>query len=601
MAINIPLVTEFVGKGLKDADKALGAFATGAKKTLGGIADFGKNVAIGLGAIGVAGGAAAFKAIQAASDLSEETSKAEVVFGDVADEVDAFARTASRAFGQSRTDALKAANNFAIFGKAAGLTGDDLVGFSTDFVGLASDLASFNNTSPEEAVEAIGAALRGEAEPLRKYGVLLDDATLKAKALEMGIYDGTGALTAQQKIRAAELVIYEQTTAAQGDFARTSDGLANQQRILSAEIANVVAQIGEKLLPFALKLATFFNDTVIPAVQKVADAFSQNGLAGVFEMFSNYLKDKGPQIRDSIVGFLSSAFDWIVGTGLPLLLDVLQKMGNAIVDWVEPRIKPFLIQLGEWIAAGANWFLDVGLPKLVETLVQLGNALVAWIKPQIAPALAALGDLLVSILDWWFTTALPKLAKQLAIVALELVKWIVVITPEVIKGLSVLLTKIVMWFFTDMIPTMVRQGLAVGRGIVNGLGAGIADLGGRLVEFGRTIVNRIVDGIRSVAGNIGSAVLGAIPGAGTIGKAAGFIGNVLPFADGGIVTAPTLGLVGEAGPEAIIPLNQLPGMMAGGGGQPINIYVTSADPQAVIAAIRTYNRTNGPAPITVAA
>ena len=601
MAINIPLVTEFVGKGLKDADKALGAFATGAKKTLGGIADFGKKVAIGLGAIGVAGGAAAFKAIQAASDLSEETSKAGVVFGDVADDVDAFARTASRAFGQSRTDALKAANNFAIFGKAAGLAGDDLVGFSTDFVALASDLASFNNTSPEEAVEAIGAALRGEAEPLRKYGVLLDDATLKAKALEMGIYDGTGALTAQQKIRAAELVIYEQTTAAQGDFARTSDGLANQQRILSAEIANVVAQIGEKLLPFALKLATFFNDTVIPAVQKVADAFSQNGLAGVFEMFSNYLKDKGPQIRDSIVGFLSSAFDWIVGTGLPLLLDVLQKMGNAIVDWVEPRIKPFLIQLGEWIAAGANWFLDVGLPKLVETLVQLGNALVAWIKPQIAPALAALGDLLVSILDWWFTTALPKLAKQLAIVALELVKWIVVITPEVIKGLSVLLTKIVMWFFTDMIPTMVRQGLAVGRGIVNGLGAGIADLGGRLVEFGRTIVNRIVDGIRSVAGNIGSAVLGAIPGAGTIGKAAGFIGNVLPFADGGIVTAPTLGLVGEAGPEAIIPLNQLPGMMAGGGGQPINIYVTSADPQAVIAAIRTYNRTNGPAPITVAA
>jgi hypothetical protein len=302
-------------------------------------------------------------------------------------------------------------------------------------------------------------------------------------------------------------------------------------------------------------------------------------------MFSNYLKDKGPQIRDSIVGFLSSAFDWIVGTGLPLLLGVLQKMGNAIVDWVEPRIKPFLIQLGEWIAAGANWFLDVGLPKLVETLVQLGNALVAWIKPQIAPALAALGDLLVSILDWWFTTALPKLAKQLAIVALELVKWIVVITPEVIKGLSVLLTKIVMWFFTDMIPTMVRQGLAVGRGIVNGLGAGIADLGGRLVEFGRTIVDRIVDGIRSVAGNIGSAVLGAIPGAGTIGKAAGFIGNVLPFADGGIVMAPTLGLVGEAGPEAIIPLRQLPGMM-GSGGVIVNVAGTVITERDLIEQIR---------------
>jgi hypothetical protein len=125
----------------------------------------------------------------------------------------------------------------------------DLAGFSNDFTALASDLASFNNTTPEQAVQAIGAALRGESEPLRQYGVLLNDAALKAAALELGIYDGSGALTDQQKILAAQKVIFEQTTDAQGDFARTSDGLANSQRTLTAQMDNLQVSIGQALLP----------------------------------------------------------------------------------------------------------------------------------------------------------------------------------------------------------------------------------------------------------------------------------------------------------------------------------------------------------------
>jgi hypothetical protein len=129
------------------------------------------------------------------------------------------------------------------------LSGQELAGFSNDFTALASDLASFNNTTPEQAVQAIGAALRGESEPLRQYGVLLNDAALKAAALELGIYDGSGALTDQQKILAAQKVIFEKTTDAQGDFARTSGGLANSQRTLTAQMDNLQASIGQALLP----------------------------------------------------------------------------------------------------------------------------------------------------------------------------------------------------------------------------------------------------------------------------------------------------------------------------------------------------------------
>lgn len=61
---------------------------------------------------------------------------------------------------------------------------------------------------------------------------------------------------------------------------------------------------------------------------------------------------------------------------------------------------------------------------------------------------------------------------------------------------------------------------------------------------------------------------------------------------GGIVTSPVLGLVGEAGPEAIIPLDEFGRM--GGGPTIVNVTVTSADPQAVVEAIRRYTRNNGP-------
>jgi hypothetical protein len=118
------------------------------------------------------------------------------------------------------------------------------------FTTLATDLASFNNTSPEDAVLALGAGLRGEAEPLRRFGILLDDATLRAKALELGLVKTTkDALTPQNKSLAAQAVILEQTTLQQGDFARTADGAANKQRILTAQIKDAKTNIGKGFLP----------------------------------------------------------------------------------------------------------------------------------------------------------------------------------------------------------------------------------------------------------------------------------------------------------------------------------------------------------------
>ncbi len=236
----------------------------------------------------LAAAAASVKFIDDATDLNETISKTGEIFGESAKEVEKWAETAAVRIGQSKTQAMDAASTFAIFGKSAGLAGKDLTKFSTEFVELASDMASFFNTEPDEAITAIGAAFRGEMEPIRKYGVLLDDMTMRQKAFELGLISSTkNALMPQTKVLAAQALIIDQTKVAQGDFARTSAGLANQKRILSAQLKNISATLGQLFLPAALEAGKI--------VQR---------LIGYAERLIEAWKQLDPQTRRTIKGFI---------------------------------------------------------------------------------------------------------------------------------------------------------------------------------------------------------------------------------------------------------------------------------------------------------
>lgn len=230
--------TSGLGKGLQDAQTKL-------KKFGGELEQLSRKATIVFAGVAAAG----YKVVQSASDLNESISKSNVIFGSSAKAIQGWAATADQALGLSQTAALEAAGNFAILGQSAGLTGVQLNTFSTDLTALAADLASFNNTTTDEAITALAAGLRGESEPLRRYGVLLSESAVQAKAMEMGLAATAKELTDQDKVLARNALILEQTTLQQGDFARTADGAANQQRILAAEVENSRAAIGEGLLP----------------------------------------------------------------------------------------------------------------------------------------------------------------------------------------------------------------------------------------------------------------------------------------------------------------------------------------------------------------
>lgn len=273
--------SQLAGELASAGDAAGGQMAGGVagsfgRKLKGYIAPIAAGFAASFAAVGI--GNFLKDAITNASDFNEQGAAVGQVFGKASSDIQAFAATGATALGQSKTQVLEAAKSFGIYGKAAGLAGQDNADFSKGMVGLATDLASFNNTSVDEAIQAIGSGLRGEAEPLRKYGVLLNDATLKSEALKMGLINNTkDALSPQVKVLAAHAVIMAQTSTQQGDFARTSDGLANQQRILAANTENLSIKFGTALLPVVNTLVKYLNENLIPAFDGVSKFFQDYG------------------------------------------------------------------------------------------------------------------------------------------------------------------------------------------------------------------------------------------------------------------------------------------------------------------------------------
>jgi hypothetical protein len=258
----------------RDLDRVDGR-ARNATGGMGGLgASIGRLAGPAMAATAALGGAAAgaWSLAQAASDVGEAASAAEAVYGDAFAGIDAASRSAATSVGLSRGEYLDAAKTFGVFGQAAGLSGQALGDFGSNLIDTAADMASFHNTSVEDAIAAIGSGLRGEAEPLRRFGILMDDATLKAEAMSAGLITSTkDALTPQQKTLAATALIMGGLGAAQGDFAKTSGEMANQQRILQARLKDVSAELGAKLLPVGLAVVSWLND-MVPKVMAFVDA-----------------------------------------------------------------------------------------------------------------------------------------------------------------------------------------------------------------------------------------------------------------------------------------------------------------------------------------
>lgn len=233
------------------------------KKMSAAFASVGKVVG-GLGI--VIGGAALVRGIGStislASDLEESMNKVKEVFGAAASTIVSFSDTAATALGSSKQEALAMTGEIGNLLVAFGLTEKKAAEFTKTIVQSAADIGSFNNVLTKDVLIAYRAALVGSSEPMLRFGADTRVTRLEQIALETGLIKTKRALTSQERAIAAVLAIQKDTAKAQGDFARTSDGLANSTKILKGQMLDLAASIGEGLIPFAKSAVNIMTDLI---------------------------------------------------------------------------------------------------------------------------------------------------------------------------------------------------------------------------------------------------------------------------------------------------------------------------------------------------
>ena len=377
----------------KDAKRQIDGLAGGLKKGLA--------VAFtGLSLAGFVGGIQS--AVEATSDLGESTSKVGVVFGDSAKAVEAFAATAPAALGQTRQQALEAAGTFGNLLTAFGVTETSAADMSTTMVGLAGDLASFNNANPQEVLDALRSGLSGETEPLKRFGIAINDARLKEEALRLGLIATTkDALTPAAKAQASYAIIMRDTAKAQGDFARTSDGLANQQRIIVAQFAELKTALGAGLLPAITSIMpalTSIMSALGPALGAIGGELGK-ALGPVASILGESL---GPAIQAiaPVLGVVGGLFAKLASAVIPLV-PVIAKLIGVGAQVIEAFLGPLLDALEPVITTLVDAFAPilVKMAPIIGVLAgKLGGAF-AKVLLLIGPLLEALAPVIMAIAD----------------------------------------------------------------------------------------------------------------------------------------------------------------------------------------------------------
>ena len=328
------LKVQFLGDAnslIRAADKARRALddtEKSAKKTDKGL-DLLKKGALALGGAFAASKIADFvgDSIQLGIAAEEAGNKFNAVFGPAAgrlgDELDALGDKAGIADFELRN--MVATTGNVLLG--LGGTTQQAADFSSQLAPLAVDLASFNGEvgNAPDVLKAMTSALTGEREALKTYGVVIKEADVQQRALQISGKDAASELTNLEKATATMQLIMEGAGAAVGDLDRNLDTAATTQARLSAEWKEAQAELGQRFLPVFVDLAEVAID-LVPLMEGVADAVE--GILGPTQDLLQLYKDVKGNFDDSA----ESGAGW---------LDIAQRIGDTALNFVNPAMAEY--------------------------------------------------------------------------------------------------------------------------------------------------------------------------------------------------------------------------------------------------------------------
>jgi hypothetical protein len=538
MALSIPIISTFDNKGIKQATQSFQGLQDAGKRAGNALKKSILPATIAVAALG----AVLVSAVKGA--MEDQVAQKEL------------ARVLQKTTNATDAQIASVEDWITVQGKLLGITDDEL---RPAFAGLLRATGSVTKAQKLSAIAFDIAASKGL--PLKTVTNALEKAyggnyiALTKLAPEYRDMIKNGA--------SFEEVMKKLAEATGGAAAGAADTFQGKLKILNVQFDEFKETIGNALIPVLTVLLDFIMEKIVPA----------------FETLGRFIGDFGKSVKkDGVTSAVTDAFKNIVTyikeDALPAIGKALGEMGQAFIDWIKPRYKPMLTALGGLISAGARWLVDKGLPKMIDKMEELGDALVDWIKPKIAPMLEELGKLLSAIAEWIVTDGLPKLVVLWAQWNAAVLGWMVELAPEIAKGLfkmAVELSQILPKVIAKLVPVFADFGVAMGKAVAN------------------AIIGQVNDAFDRIANMAKGPLGGILPDID--------VPNIPELAKGGIVTRPTLALIGEGrGPEAVIPLNRM-GEFGMGGGMNITVQTGVGDPVAIGKAVsdvlNAYNRRTG--------
>jgi hypothetical protein len=459
--------SELGGVGSSAGVRAGGLFAGSFTKALAPLAGI---AAAALGAGAVTGFLK--DSIQSASDLQQSLGGVDAVFGKSAKQIHDWAEQAQTSVGLSEN----AYNGLAaVIGsqlKNGGVAIDKIGAKTDDLIHLGADLAATFGGTTTDAVESITAAFRGERDPIEKYGVSLNQAQVDAEAAALGFKKVGGSLSTQANQAATLALILKQTSAAQGQFGKQTNTLAEQQQILAAQFENVKSKIGTAFLP---------------AITAIVSAVSR-ALGPALKVITPYLTSLATQMQSvgtKIDGIDITAF----ATGFVGALKAVQQIASQVV----PPLVAAFVRLGPAVAQAAA---SIG-PSLGAAFATLGPAL-ASVIPQLAAAATQILPSLVQII-----LALAPLIPPLASVISSLAPAI----GAIAVGLQFLTTNVIAPLLGQL-----SLGLQAFSALANGMSLANFAAEAATGKFGVMLQSAVQlgNGIHQMSTEIGLAILGVI-------------------------------------------------------------------------------------------
>lgn len=499
--------------------------------------NFGRMIKGGLLFAGtaLAGGTLWFgkEAIQEASNLEQSVGAIDSVFGDLSSTMHQFSEEAAQTLGLSKNEYNELATLMGTQLKVGGLDGTELTSGVQDLMGLSADLSSMFGGTTAEANTAISALLRGETEPIRRYGVSIDQAAVKNKALEMGLISQGEEMDAAARQQATLALLYEQTGDAQGNFARESDTLANKQQRASAAFDNLKASVGEMLLPAMTALFEYVIETVLPAIEDLV-GWVKNDLIPAFQDLGTWFSDNMVWIKPLalIIGGIAVALGLVSGA-LSLVTLATTAWGIALsvtpLGWIVIAIGAVVgalvwfftqTELGAELwdkiwggiktAAGAvwNWIKDTLWPGIVAAWDAIAAGAIWLYENAILPAWNAIKTAIAVVVDWIVGTVWPALQTAWqAISDAALWLWNSVFKPvwdgiriavAIAVGLIMTYIDLLKWYFTNVIaPVAMWLWNNVMKPVWNGIKAAIGAVVTWFKDVAWPLLSSVIDWIKT--------------------------------------------------------------------------------------------------------